>query len=161
MTNEKFERQQREKFEHVSLDKLRAELTSLNNLDFPHHHDYTLMDEIANEIDRREMSKRVTETKEQEMTERYNGWTNYETWRVNLEILDGMDCTDFGVRPNDDDVDESARILAEALESYCAEMVELDSKGFALDLALSFLNKVDWQEIAEHMMEDAVMEAGR
>jgi len=64
MTNDEFERQQREKFEHVSLDKLRAELTSLNNLDFPRHHDYTLMDEIANEIDRREMSKRVTETKE-------------------------------------------------------------------------------------------------
>ena len=89
------------------------------------------------------------------MTERYNGWTNYETWRVNLEILDGMDCEDFGVRPNEDDVDESARILAEALESYCAEMVEMDSKGFALDLALSFLNKVDWQEIAEHMLDDS------
>ena len=90
------------------------------------------------------------------MTERYNGWTNYETWRVNLEILDGMDCTDFGVRPNEDDVDESARILAEALESYCAEMVELHANGFALDLAHSFLNKVDWQEIAEHMVEDSL-----
>ena len=21
--------------------------------------------------------------------ERYNGWTNYATWRVNLEIIDG------------------------------------------------------------------------
>lgn len=89
------------------------------------------------------------------MTERYNGWTNYETWRVNLEILDGMDCTDFGVRPNEDDVDESARILAEALESYCAEMVFMAANGFALDLALSFLNKVDWQEIAEHMVENS------
>ena len=90
------------------------------------------------------------------MTERYNGWTNYETWRVYLEILDGMDCEDFGVRPNEDDVDESARILAEALESYCAEMVEMNANGFALDLALSFLNKVDWQEIAEHMVEDSL-----
>ena len=23
-------------------------------------------------------------------TEKYNGWTNYETWRVNLEMFDGM-----------------------------------------------------------------------
>ena len=22
---------------------------------------------------------------------KYNGWTNYETWRVNLEIFDGFD----------------------------------------------------------------------
>ena len=25
------------------------------------------------------------------MSEKYNGWTNYATWRVNLEIFDGMD----------------------------------------------------------------------
>ena len=24
----------------------------------------------------------------------YNGWTNYATWRVNLEIFDGMDFRD-------------------------------------------------------------------
>ena len=23
-------------------------------------------------------------------TEKYNGWTNYATWRVNLEIFDGL-----------------------------------------------------------------------
>ena len=91
------------------------------------------------------------------MTERYNGWANYETWRVNLEILDGMSCEDFGLHTIDeDDVDSSSRELASGLESYVVEVVELDSKGFALDLALSFLNKVDWQEIAEHMIDDSL-----
>jgi len=86
----------------------------------------------------------------------YNGWANYETWRVNLEMLDGMGCEDFGVRIDEDDVDSSSRELATALESYVVEVVELDSKGFALDLALSFLHKVDWQEIAEHIVEDSI-----
>ena len=25
----------------------------------------------------------------------YNGWTNYATWRVNLEVFDGMDIMDY------------------------------------------------------------------
>ena len=54
MTNEKFERLQREKFKHLSLDELFASSDRLNNLEFPRHSHYTLMDEIANEIDRRE-----------------------------------------------------------------------------------------------------------
>ena len=92
----------------------------------------------------------------------YNGWANYETWRVNLEMLDGMSCSDFGITPDADKArDELAdalesycKELADALESYCKELVEMDAKGFALDLALSYLNHVDWKEIAEHMLQD-------
>jgi hypothetical protein len=25
----------------------------------------------------------------------YNGWTNYATWRVNLEMFDGLDIADI------------------------------------------------------------------
>ena len=35
------------------------------------------------------------------------------------------------------------------------ERIEFESKGFALDLALSFLSRVDWVEIAEHIIADA------
>lgn len=92
------------------------------------------------------------------MTETYNGWTNYETWRVNLEMLDGMTPEDFGVDVRHVDLDEvyaQVTRLSESMASYVQEMVEQDAKGFALDLALSFLNKVDWYEIAEHMIDDA------
>ena len=91
------------------------------------------------------------------MSEKYNGWANYETWCVNLEILDGMCCEDFGIRPvSEDERDRDIQALEATLEDYVVEIVEMDSKGFALDLALSFLNKVDWQEIAEHMVEDYI-----
>jgi hypothetical protein len=88
----------------------------------------------------------------------YNGWANYETWRVNLEMLDGMTVQDFGYDPRDLDQDDydKMELVADALEIYVCEMVEQDAKGFALDLAHSFLAKVDWMEIAEHMVADAV-----
>jgi hypothetical protein len=97
---------------------------------------------------------------EELMTEQYNGWANYETWRVNLEMLDGMTVEDFGYEPRDLDTDDYETIerLADSLEMYVCEMVEQDAKGFALDLAQSFLAKVDWMEIAEHMVADAKME---
>lgn len=91
----------------------------------------------------------------------YNGWTNYETWRVNLEMLDGMTIEDFGytVRYSDpDDMEKLVEDLAGSLEEYVNELVEQDSKGFALDLAQSFLSKVDWEEIAEHMVDDYAAE---
>jgi hypothetical protein len=28
-------------------------------------------------------------------TEKYNGWTNYATWRVNLEMFDGITANEF------------------------------------------------------------------
>ena len=90
------------------------------------------------------------------MSEKYNGWANYETWRVNLEMLDGMGCEDFGVRPDTDNVDASVHQLEDIIEAHVVELVQMDAKGFALDLALSFLSKVDWEEIATHMVEDSI-----
>ena len=87
----------------------------------------------------------------------YNGWTNYETWRINLEMLDGMTIEDMGFDLHELDTDDYADTekLGQALEMYVCELVEQDAKGFALDLAHSFLAQVDWNEIAEHMIADA------
>ena len=86
----------------------------------------------------------------------YNGWANYETWRVNLEMLDGMTLEDFSMKITEAmDLSDVTVELADALEAHCVEFVGMDAKGFALDLALSFLAEADWVEIAEHMVEDA------
>ena len=87
---------------------------------------------------------------------KYNGWSTYETWRVNMEMLDGMTLDAMGMQlTEDDDREDLTAQLGEALEAHCVELLEMDAKGFALDLALSFLNQVDWYEIAEHIIEDA------
>lgn len=91
----------------------------------------------------------------------YNGWTNYETWRINLEVLDGMTVEDFGVDiSHDNSRDQSVDYLAGVLEDYVWETLNLiDSyrkgAGNLVDsLAMDFLRKVNWHEIAEHLMED-------
>ena len=96
------------------------------------------------------------------MSERYNGWVNFETWRVNLEIFDGYDPTDF---LNDydlvEDRDKVTEELAASLENMADELIasEIPSqKGIAYDLAQSFLAKVDFQEIAENMVADYIAE---
>jgi hypothetical protein len=85
---------------------------------------------------------------------KYNGWTNYATWRVNLEVFDGiawLDQFDDGISVYD------ASVL---LKEYAEELIEVSSsEGLARDYALAFLSDVNWYEIAESMhslyMEEA------
>lgn len=88
----------------------------------------------------------------------YNGWANYETWRVNLEFLDGMTPEDLGYDKHELDSDdyENVEKLSKDLEWYVTDLLKQDAEGFALTLALDFLRKVDWEEIASHMIYDHV-----
>jgi hypothetical protein len=68
----------------------------------------------------------------------YQGWTNYATWRVNLEMFDGCDLTDYGWQKLD------KYDLAQEMKEYAEEFIELDcGKGLARDYALAFLQDVD------------------
>jgi hypothetical protein len=76
--------------------------------------------------------------------ETYNGWTNYETWRVNLEMFDA----DFS---SDNDLD--AYDLGQNLRDMALETVGGQASGIALDYAEAFLNSVNWYEIASMNIE--------
>lgn len=77
---------------------------------------------------------------------KYNGWTNYATWRVNLEMFDGYD----GASDNDLD----AYDLGQQLRDTALDMIAEQATGLAQDYAEAFLADVNWYEIAEHMIED-------
>lgn len=82
----------------------------------------------------------------------YNGWTNYATWRVNLELFDGVDPRDISTRFHPDE----AYNLGHDLKEY-AENIITDYRSettLAQDYALAFLSDVNWHEIAEHMIDD-------
>ena len=88
----------------------------------------------------------------------YNGWYNYETWRTNLELFDGSTPEDHGVYVSAEDRDENVEALANSLEQMAYEVVEEQANGWALDLAQSFLARVEWTEIAEHMVDNTLAE---
>jgi hypothetical protein len=80
--------------------------------------------------------------------EKYNGWTNYATWRINLEIIDGLDPSDLLEYHGED-----AYELGLSLKDYVEEMLEYQSNGLALSYARAFISDVDWYEIATHIIE--------
>ena len=83
----------------------------------------------------------------------YNGWTNYATWRVNLEIFDGMDCFDIPMlsRYCEPDTYEVGQYLKE----YAQEILDIDCdpKSLANSYANAFISDVNWYEIAEHFTD--------
>ena len=73
------------------------------------------------------------------MTE-YNGWTNYPTWRVNLEIFDGGNWD---------------RYSADDLKEFVVDQIFAETRiGIARDYAVAFVGEVNWREIAGHLKEE-------
>ena len=81
----------------------------------------------------------------------YNGWTNYATWRVNLEIFDGLEQSELF------DLTLPVEQLRHVLQDYVEGHIYESGGGngnIAVDYALAFLSDVNWYEIAKHMIED-------
>ena len=81
---------------------------------------------------------------------KYNGWTNYATWRVNLEMLDGMSLRDFSYQRSPDTYE-----LQNVIQVYVEDHIEMTTQaGLGRDYALAFVSDVNWHEIAKHMIAD-------
>jgi hypothetical protein len=89
----------------------------------------------------------------------YNGWANYETWRVNLEVLDGLDFSEVIAGLLAWDRMEMVEGLARHLEDTTYELMEWpEVNTFAHGIVTDFLGKVDWEEIAGHHVDDYLQE---
>ena len=72
--------------------------------------------------------------------EKCNGWTNYATWRVNLEILSDMEF----------DEQVSADYLKDLVEDCVFSNYEMHSGSHLVeDYARAFIAQVNFYEIAE------------
>ena len=85
-------------------------------------------------------------------TKKYNGWTNYATWRIALEMFDGYTAEDLN--PN---VKKATR---EDCKEYVEQYLEDSTMGrepllYIGGWANAFLADVNWQEIADHLNDEA------
>lgn len=87
----------------------------------------------------------------------HNGWTNYATWRVNLEIFDGMGLDYFADEVGAADVYTLSKRLQEFAENVIS--YEGTAEGLTLDYARAFLAEVNFYEIAQHLIDAARTEA--
>ena len=82
--------------------------------------------------------------------EKHNGWTNYATWRVNLEIIDGYDWYEH------EHVD--ADYIKELVEDAVFGSLLGNGNGLVEDYANAFLSEVNYHEIAENLINEAINE---
>jgi hypothetical protein len=84
---------------------------------------------------------------------KYNGWTNYATWRINLEVFD-----DHYLLAEQYENIESVYELSKILQEYTEEIIEQDvpesnKNGLSLSYARVFIQEVNYYEIAIHIWE--------
>jgi hypothetical protein len=100
---------------------------------------------------------------------RYNGWTNYETWVVNLWMDNEEGSHDYKNEAEEQKhfskMEDAVCILADRLKDdhedrkcNILENAELTSSVWA-DLLGATLSEVNWNEIAEHLLENVEVEA--
>ena len=82
--------------------------------------------------------------------EGHNGWTNYATWRVNLEIIDGHDWYEC------EHVD--ADYVKELVENAVFGTLIGDGNSLVEDYANAFLSEVNYHEIAENIINESINE---
>jgi hypothetical protein len=84
----------------------------------------------------------------------YNGWTNYATWRVQLEMFDNIPIEDFaGYGRLNAWREPDPYGLSLAMKERAEYYIECTSQeGFAREYAMAFLSDVNWYELAEHMI---------
>jgi len=84
------------------------------------------------------------------MNKEYNGWTNYATWRVNMEILGDIEFDEI----------VSADSLKEIVEDIMFSQYKLGNGSHLVeDYARAFISEVNFYEIAQSINEELELQS--
>ena len=87
----------------------------------------------------------------------YNGWTNWETWKVNLELLDGLTAEDLNIEHcSQDEYYEAGQMVEEYVQELIA--MEYNDGGFISGVIQGFLSEVNWSELAQMFIDQWAMD---
>jgi hypothetical protein len=87
----------------------------------------------------------------------YNGWDNYETWKFNLEVLDGWDLEELMEflgyeRGEEMPIDYS---ISNRLKDQFSDFIDLEEgSDFLKEWARVSLDSVNYMEIAKKLRDD-------
>jgi hypothetical protein len=81
--------------------------------------------------------------------EKYNGWTNYWTWKYNLEILN----TEYWRELIEEGQFSSIYELSQAIKEEAVELAEEARPNWAQDWVNSAFSEVDWYALADQFAD--------
>ena len=83
----------------------------------------------------------------------YEGWTNYATWRINLELLSDYDFAEDILESDNESWRPDVDYLKDLVENWVFEN-HTGSLGLVEDYARAFVDQVNFHEILEHILEE-------
>ena len=87
-----------------------------------------------------------------ENNNKYNGWSNYATWRINLELFSDVDFADEVLESENNSWRPDVDYLKELMEIWVFDNAE--NMGLMEDYARAFVDQVNFHEILEHILEN-------
>jgi hypothetical protein len=98
------------------------------------------------------------------MKHTYNGWTNYETWNVALELFEGFDANEF-LGDHLYTLPQNRAGAIDGLREWLIEYAETHAEGipskWARMCVFNFLDQVDWYQLAENFIDAHIAELDR
>ncbi len=88
--------------------------------------------------------------------EKYNGWTNRETWLVPLWFEGGLDhvVEDISADSREEWIRSASESLEEYFAEYASDFLGAHETGLMADLLNGAVARINWYEIAEHMADE-------
>jgi len=101
------------------------------------------------------------------MNQKYNGWTNYETWLISIWYTDFIDearqawAQAPALAGPAQRLESAIDKLADIIKDVVLEMNPVIDNGLFLYLLITGLDNINWRELAEHEILNSIPEEQR